>query len=501
MFTDIESLAIEIVDLLRRKKFDEARRTSEKGLSFFSIHPEAFYLHGSVLEQCGYLDEAGESYKEAYLRDPLNMMFLEKAVKVFLKKDENYGKALALLEGLSFLFVFPPTDSLLKTMIEHGIDSKISGSVGVHFGCIAGWAIMGKNEEVAFLVEQGKVNLKCYVSRRELGIKGLQLVSFYGNVRGADSAIVAVRGRYGIDLCGSPFVFSKPESCLRDSETSGSFDVSIIIPISGLEDPYVFEACIKSVVNSLTDNSSINVSVIVMCDGAEAVELWENTRTALKLSADDINVIYNPFRMGYLATVNEGIKVSSGSDMVVLNSDTIVHGNWIERLRESAYSNSIIGTVTPFGSWSEITSVPYPPVKRKISYEEVAELDNLCIERASEEAVSIPCGVGFCMYIKREVIDQIGGFNGALISNGYGEEVEFCLRAASAGWMSVACPRVFVGHQGGGSFSAMQKRMLAAQNNRVIDALYPWFREVYLDALRADPLKAQRKLIFAEEKV
>ena len=79
------------------------------------------------------------------------------------------------------------------------------------------------------------------------------------------------------------------------------------------------------------------------------------------------------------------------------------------------------------------------------------------------EAIDIPVGVGFCMYIRRACLDAVGLFRADLFAQGYGEENDFCLRARHLGWRHVAATGVFVAHIGGQSFGAAARHLPSAQ--------------------------------------
>jgi GT2 family glycosyltransferase len=57
------------------------------------------------------------------------------------------------------------------------------------------------------------------------------------------------------------------------------------------------------------------------------------------------------------------------------------------------------------------------------------------------------------MYIRRECLERVGAFDADRFGRGYGEENDFCMRAAKADWRSVLAADVFVFHQGAVSFS------------------------------------------------
>ena len=64
---------------------------------------------------------------------------------------------------------------------------------------------------------------------------------------------------------------------------------------------------------------------------------------------------------------------------------------------------------------------------------------------------TIPTAVGHCIYIRRAVIDLIGGFD-PIFGSGYSEEVDFSQRAVALGFRHVCADDVFTYHRGGGSF-------------------------------------------------
>lgn len=72
---------------------------------------------------------------------------------------------------------------------------------------------------------------------------------------------------------------------------------------------------------------------------------------------ENITVIYNKHNMGFVKNVNIGFSKTS-NDVVLLNSDTIVSNNWLEKMKSVAYTNSNIATVTPVSNNAGAFSVP-----------------------------------------------------------------------------------------------------------------------------------------------
>ena len=75
------------------------------------------------------------------------------------------------------------------------------------------------------------------------------------------------------------------------------------------------------------------------------------------------------------------------------------------------------------------------------------------VESVSARAYPLlPTGVGFCLYIRRALVDDIGLFDARRFGDGYGEENDFCMRALARGWRHVADDATFIYHAGHRSF-------------------------------------------------
>jgi hypothetical protein len=108
----------------------------------------------------------------------------------------------------------------------------------------------------------------------------------------------------------------------------------------------------------------------------------------------------------------------------------------------------------------------------------------------------LPTAVGFCMAVSRRCIDAIGLFDEAAFGRGYGEENDFCRRAAEAGWRNVLCEDAFVVHRGGASFGPLGLRPDEGSMQRLL-ALHPDYLDVVGAWIAADPLAERRRDIRA----
>ena len=105
----------------------------------------------------------------------------------------------------------------------------------------------------------------------------------------------------------------------------------------------------------------------------------------------------------------------------------------------------------------------------------------------------LPTGVGFCLYIRRALLDEIGYFDAAAFGAGYGEENDLCLRAAKAGWRNVLADNAFVVHTGERSFAG-RKAEVVQRNMGVLLERHPRYMDMVREFIAADPLRAIREL-------
>lgn len=206
----------------------------------------------------------------------------------------------------------------------------------------------------------------------------------------------------------------------------------------------------------------------------------------------DLLLIERRFNTGFVGAVNTALALAE-NDVVLLNADTLLTEGWLSQLQQAAYSAADIGTATPMSNHAELVSHPIPMTAGQApDFHDAQGLSRLFAESLAPIAVDIPVGVGFCLYIKKAVLDGIGLLDESEIFRGYGEETDFCLRASQRGWRHICAPRAYVAHQGSVSFSA-EKNMLALHNITQLKLRYPDHSQQYQQFLRKDPLKKHRR--------
>jgi GT2 family glycosyltransferase/glycosyltransferase involved in cell wall biosynthesis len=165
-----------------------------------------------------------------------------------------------------------------------------------------------------------------------------------------------------------------------------------------------------------------------------------------------IHLLRNPTNLGFVATANRGIAEAGAHDVVLLNADTEVPSGWLPRLAGQAYSHARVATVSPFSNNATLCSYPAVEGGPLPFGETLARIDAACLAANAGRSVTVPTTVGFCMYLRRDALDELGLFDAETFGRGYGEENDFCMRANAAGWRHLLACDLFVYHEGEVSF-------------------------------------------------
>jgi O-antigen biosynthesis protein len=261
--------------------------------------------------------------------------------------------------------------------------------------------------------------------------------------------------------------------------------VDIIIPVyRGLAET---RACIESVLSAPNKTPH---EVIVFNDASPEPEIVRYLQERAREGR--ITLLTNANNLGFVATVNRALALDSDHDVVLLNSDTEVAGDWLDRIVAQAAADAKIATVTPFSNNATICS--YPRIGESAPMPvgaALAALDQHFATANAGRAVDIPTGVGFCMWMRRAVIEEIGAFDLDAFGRGYGEENDWCYRAAAAGYRHALCGDVFVAHRGEVSFGEESgDRKVVAQ--AVIDQRYPTYQGDVASFFQRDPARPLR---------
>ncbi len=261
--------------------------------------------------------------------------------------------------------------------------------------------------------------------------------------------------------------------------------IDVIVPVYRGRDESL--ACLESVLTTVRGYARIVVVDDATDDPLLAAALVELA------AGGRIELLRNTDNLGFVQSVNRALALNPTHDAVILNSDTLVFGDWLRRLQKTAYCGPRVGTVTPFSNSGSVASYPNRS-GGAIDSQTSEALHALAAATHSSKSVEIPVGVGFCLYVRRDCLDDVGGLDADLFGKGYGEETDFCLRARRLGWSHRLAADVFVYHAGGLSFGARRSRLLA-RSQRLLNLRYPGYDAFIAGFLSGDPLQPLRRTL------
>jgi GT2 family glycosyltransferase/glycosyltransferase involved in cell wall biosynthesis len=273
----------------------------------------------------------------------------------------------------------------------------------------------------------------------------------------------------------------------RDSGTVGTAlvgRIDVVVPV--YRDLEVTRNCLESVLGA---RNTTLIRLRIHNDASPEPEVTTYLRQ-LAREQPEIFLMENERNLGFVGTVNVAMRAAlqcaDSLGVVLLNSDTEVAADWIDRLFAHAQSNPAVGTVTALSNNATICSFPRLGANAMPAGCKTAQLDALAAAVNAGEAVAIPTGVGYCMLITRRCLETVGLFDEEAFGRGYGEENDFCMRASALGFRHLLALDVFVQHVGEVSFADDSKRgkVLAEQ---LIRERYPDYARRVADFVASDP--------------
>lgn len=209
----------------------------------------------------------------------------------------------------------------------------------------------------------------------------------------------------------------------------------IVIPVWNQLD--LTKDCIDSVSKNTRD---VDYRIIII-DNASGKETRNYLESLKALLGKNLLLIRNENNLGFVRAANQGMRLSDASYVCLLNNDAVTTDGWLGEMISVAGSRPSIGLVNP----SSNTLGQRPD--KKVSIEEYA----LYIKRQAGLWEEIGSAIGFCMLIKREVIDKIGVFD-EIYGMGNFEDTDYSRRAIKEGYLCVRAQGAYVYHREGTSF-------------------------------------------------
>lgn len=264
--------------------------------------------------------------------------------------------------------------------------------------------------------------------------------------------------------------------------------VTVIVPVyRGRRD---VERCLESVIAHAAA-TRVGFDLVVVDDASPepAVSALLDTFAARE-HAVPVRLLRNDSNRGFVASCNRALRDTTG-DVVLLNSDTVVTAGWLDRLHAAATSTDDVATVTPLTNSGSICTLPRSIIAAfglETADPRVDECAAFVARTSLGLRPEVISGVGFCMYTTRDALDATGLLDEDTFGLGYGEEVDFCLRATRLGFRHLAEDSTFVYHRGFVSFGA-QRDERRSNSSALLHDRYRFFHDANSQERSRDPLR------------
>jgi N-acetylglucosaminyl-diphospho-decaprenol L-rhamnosyltransferase len=252
-------------------------------------------------------------------------------------------------------------------------------------------------------------------------------------------------------------------------------DLSIVVVSWNVKD--LLRQCLLSAAQSLTCAKGRELSVqIVVVDNAStdgSVEMVRGEFPHVRLIANEENV-------GFTGGNNQGMAVSDGRYVLLLNPDTEVVGDSLGEMVGFMESQSGVGALGP--------QLLYPDggvqsSRRRFPRFRTALLEGTFLQQrfphsgalkryyvldgSDSETQDVDWVVGACLLMRRTTLQEAGPLDERFFM--YSEEMDWCYRAKELGWRVVYFPRAqVIHHEGKSSEQVMPVRHIQFQRSKVL---------------------------------
>jgi GT2 family glycosyltransferase len=209
----------------------------------------------------------------------------------------------------------------------------------------------------------------------------------------------------------------------------------------------LLRACLQSLPQALTAYSS---EVVVVDNGSRGY-----TPASLRLEFPWMQLLVNRENCGVAPGRNQGIRVTQGEYVILLDDDTVVEPSAFDRLIAYMESQPRVGLCAPKLVDAEgqlhLTCRLYPTLWDKLarqiplSYAQQLRRETEMTDWDHNSSRTVDYVIGACQVIRRVALLSVGLLDERIF---YGpEDVDFCIRLRRAGWQIIYNPDVVVVHK------------------------------------------------------
>lgn len=217
------------------------------------------------------------------------------------------------------------------------------------------------------------------------------------------------------------------------------------------------EPCLESLYHSELSSS---FDVVVVDNGST-----DGSQTMLTEKYPNILVIQNHHNVGLGKASNQGIEVTQGRYILLLNNDTLVNGPSFDAMVDYLDSNPQVGAVggkliNPDGTVQSCYNNFPSLIEEFLIATQLGELlwTGYPANITDTKVRSVDWMGSACLMIRRTALDQVGLLDEEYFI--YGDEADIQYRLKKAGWQMVYLPQATTIHYGGRSMNRWSRRKM-----------------------------------------
>jgi GT2 family glycosyltransferase len=211
--------------------------------------------------------------------------------------------------------------------------------------------------------------------------------------------------------------------------------------------------CLQSIEQAMVDFPAGNVQTIVVDNASQ-----DGSAEMVRRCFPWVCLVENQENIGFASGNNQAFPVCTGDYVWLLNPDTVLRPGALPALVEFMNAHPSVGAagsclIDSDGSL-QVSCSPAPTLARELWYlfhlDQVYPYAEYTLSSWRQDVSrQVDTVQGASMMVRRQVLEQIGGFDTAYFM--YSEEVDLCQRIRSAGWQIHWVPQSKVVHYGGQS--------------------------------------------------
>ena len=278
------------------------------------------------------------------------------------------------------------------------------------------------------------------VGRLELGHPGSEIPRLLPRTLGGQLAPLSPWGR-GVGGEGEGLPLTPNPSSPTGVERNSGETVMLSILVVSYNTRELLRQCLASL-----RHFAPTAQVIVIDNGS-----WDGSVEMVRSDFPDIEVVALPENLGFAAANNVGLRLAHGDPILLLNSDTVVEDDSLDRCAAWMREHPRVGALSP-----RLIGVDGVPQQCLYPFPSLARLLRTAIGQQTptpEEDVADGWLAGTALFLRREALGQIGGQLDAGYFM-YWEDADVCARLRERGWQRVVCSDAHVRHHGGSSSGA-----------------------------------------------